>query len=49
LAEIGQQLPIVVVSEAQRFILIDGYTRVRALKRLARDTVRARRAGNDLG
>lgn len=41
LAEIGQQLPIVVVSEAQRFILIDGYKRVRALKRLAHDTVRA--------
>jgi ParB family chromosome partitioning protein len=41
LAEIGQQLPIVVVSDAERFILIDGYKRVRALKRLARDTVRA--------
>ena len=41
LAELGQQLPIVVVSEAARFVLIDGYKRVRALKRLARDTVRA--------
>lgn len=41
LAEIGQQLPIVVVSDAERFILIDGYKRVRALKRLAHDTVRA--------
>jgi len=41
LAEHGQQLPIVVVSEAPRFIVIDGYKRVRALKRLARDTVRA--------
>lgn len=41
LAELGQQLPIVVVSEAQRFVVIDGYKRVRALKRLARDTVRA--------
>ena len=41
LAELGQQLPIVVVSEAARFIVIDGYKRVRALKRLARDTVRA--------
>lgn len=41
LVEIGQQLPIVVVSEAERFILIDGYKRVRALKRLAHDTVRA--------
>ncbi len=41
LAAIGQQLPIVVVSEAERFILIDGYKRVRALKRLGNDTVRA--------
>jgi ParB family chromosome partitioning protein len=41
LVEHGQQLPIVVVSEAARFIVIDGYKRVRALKRLARDTVRA--------
>src|SRR5260370_22851803 len=41
LSEIDQLLPIVVVSEAERFVLIDGYKRVRALKRLARDTVRA--------
>ena len=41
LAEHGQQLPIVVVREESRFIVIDGYKRVRALKRLARDTVRA--------
>jgi ParB family chromosome partitioning protein len=41
LAEIGQQLPVIVVGEAERFILIDGYKRVRALKRLAHDTVRA--------
>lgn len=41
LAELGQQLPIVVVSEATRFVVIDGYKRVRALKRLSRDTVRA--------
>lgn len=42
MAEIGQQLPIVVVvSEASRFIVIAGYKRVRALKRLARDTLRA--------
>ena len=34
---------MVVVSEAERFVLIDGYKRVRALKRLARDTVRATR------
>jgi ParB-like chromosome segregation protein Spo0J len=41
LTEIGQQLPVVVIQEAPSFILIDGYKRVRALKRLARDTVRA--------
>ena len=41
LTEIGQQLPVVVIQEAPSFVLIDGYKRVRALKRLARDTVRA--------
>ena len=41
LAEHGQQLPIVVVGEDARFIVIDGYKRVRALRRLSRDTVRA--------
>jgi ParB family transcriptional regulator, chromosome partitioning protein len=43
LAEIGQQLPIVVVRQEDQFVLIDGYKRVRALRRLARDTVRATR------
>ena len=43
LAECGQMLPIVGVIEAARFIVIDGYKRVRALKRLARDTVRGTR------
>ncbi len=44
LAERGQQVPVVVVAvaeEAGRFIVIDGYKRIRALKRLRRDTVRA--------
>ena len=41
LAEIGQQLPIVVVRQEEQFVLIDGYKRVRALRRLVRDTVRA--------
>jgi len=43
LAERGQQVPIVVIasSESNRFIVIDGYKRIRALKRLRRDTVRA--------
>lgn len=53
LAEIGQQLPIVVIEEASpqaaaplpaaRYVVIDGYKRVRALMRLARDTVRGTR------
>lgn len=43
LAEVGQQVPMVVVPEAEgsRFIVIDGYQRVRSLRRLGRDTVGA--------
>jgi ParB-like chromosome segregation protein Spo0J len=43
LSERGQQVPIVVVaaSEADRFVVIDGYKRVRALRRLRGDTVKA--------
>lgn len=43
LVEVGQQVPIVVIGEVERFVVIDGYKRVRALRRLARDTVRATR------
>jgi ParB family transcriptional regulator, chromosome partitioning protein len=43
LAEIGQQLPIIVVGDAERWVLIDGYKRVRALKRLGCDTARVTR------
>jgi ParB family transcriptional regulator, chromosome partitioning protein len=41
LAEIGQQVPIVVVKQAaaSAFVVIDGYKRIRALRRLGRDTV----------
>jgi ParB family transcriptional regulator, chromosome partitioning protein len=41
LAEIGQQVPVVVVKEAggSSFVVIDGYKRIRALRRLGRDTV----------
>jgi ParB family transcriptional regulator, chromosome partitioning protein len=41
LAEVGQQVPILVVAEAVegRFVVIDGYKRIRALRRLGRDTV----------
>lgn len=43
LAEVGQQVPIVVVKQAadEQFVVIDGYKRVRALRRLGRDTVAA--------
>jgi len=42
LAEVGQQVPIVVVQDAAngQFVVIDGYKRVRSLRRLARDTRR---------
>ena len=41
LAESGQQAPIVVVSDAtaDRFVVIDGYKRIRCLRRLTQDTV----------
>ena len=42
LSATGQQVPVVVVeSETGKFILVDGYKRVRALQRLHRDTVSA--------
>jgi len=43
LAEHGQLLPVVVVAVDERFILVDGYKRLRALTRLAQDRVRALR------
>jgi ParB/RepB/Spo0J family partition protein len=39
LAECGQQVPIVVVADGDRFVVIDGYKRIRALRRLGRDLV----------
>lgn len=41
LAEVGQQTPVVVVRAAEREVLVDGYKRVRALRRLGHDLVRA--------
>ena len=40
LAEVGQQVPIVVVKQDgdEHFVVIDGYKRVRSLRRLGRDT-----------
>jgi len=44
LADSGQQTPVVVVAaegEADRYVVIDGYKRIAALKQLGRDTVEA--------
>jgi ParB/RepB/Spo0J family partition protein len=43
LAEHGQQIPIVVIAseEADRFVVVDGYKRIRAMRRLGSDGVRA--------
>lgn len=41
LAELGQQTPVVIVRDATRPVLVDGYKRVRALVRLGHDTVEA--------
>lgn len=43
LADMGQQLPIVVLQgdTVDHFVVLDGYKRVRAIRKLARDTVRA--------
>lgn len=37
IAEIGQQVPVVVIREDERLVLIDGYLRVEALRKLGRD------------
>lgn len=41
IAQVGQQMPIVVVRDAQASIVVDGHKRVRALRQLRHDTVRA--------
>jgi len=43
LARDGQQLPVVVIAgaDANRYVLVDGYKRVRGLHKLGRDLVRA--------
>lgn len=41
LAAQGQQVPVIVVAEDARYVLIDGYLRVAALQQLGRDTVAA--------
>lgn len=43
LADVGQQVPIVIVQQASgnQLVVIDGYKRIRSLRRLGRDTVEA--------
>ena len=42
LASIGQQAPVVVLpKEQERYVLLDGYKRLRALRQLQQDTVKA--------
>jgi len=41
LSEVGQQTPIVVVRDGPRWVVVDGYKRVRAVHRLGQDVVRA--------
>jgi ParB-like chromosome segregation protein Spo0J len=41
LSEVGQQTPIVVVRDGERWVVVDGYKRVRAVHRLGHDVVRA--------
>ena len=41
LSELGQLIPIVVLSEGERYVVLDGYKRIRALRQLKQDTVRA--------
>lgn len=41
MSEVGQLLPIVLVKVGETRVVVDGYKRVRALRRLSRDVVRA--------
>jgi ParB family transcriptional regulator, chromosome partitioning protein len=41
LSEVGQQTPIIVVRDDARWVVVDGYKRVRAVHRLGHDVVRA--------
>lgn len=41
IAELGQQVPVIAIREHERLVLIDGYLRVEALKKLGHDTVTA--------
>jgi len=41
LSEVGQQTPIIVVRDGARWVVVDGYKRVRVVHRLGHDVVRA--------
>ena len=41
LAETGQQTPIIVIKQANSYLVIDGHKRIAALQTLGRDTVQA--------
>jgi ParB/RepB/Spo0J family partition protein len=41
IADVGQQTPIVVVIDGGRWVVVDGYKRVRVARQLGHDTVRA--------
>jgi len=41
IADVGQQTPIVVVRDGERWVVVDGYKRVRVLARLGHDTASA--------
>jgi ParB-like chromosome segregation protein Spo0J len=41
LGEVGQQTPIIVVRDGARWVVVDGYKRVRVVHRLGQDVVRA--------
>jgi ParB-like chromosome segregation protein Spo0J len=41
IADVGQQTPIVVVVDGARWVVVDGYKRVRVIRRLGHDTVEA--------
>jgi ParB/RepB/Spo0J family partition protein len=41
MGDVGQQTPIIVVRDAEAWVVVDGYKRIRALSKLGEDTVRA--------
>jgi ParB/RepB/Spo0J family partition protein len=48
LAEAGQQTPILVIQQADQYLVIDGHQRIAALRQLRRDTVEVRVLDNTM-